>query len=171
MCVQHPLNDLRAVVDDMRMAGDTMWEARRDGTLVGLAICRAEADGVLLRECVYDDEQAREALIATIAAHHGRTEVDVIDTTGTEGDYLGMARIIDAEAMLKAYAALHPEMEWEINVTDDELSDNNGRYHICGGVCKRMDEPSGEAETLTITQLTHRVLTEENPLMSLMMND
>ena len=171
MCVQHPLADLRAVVDDMRMAGDTMWEARRGELLVGLAICRAEADGVLLRECVYDDEQAREALIATIAAHHGRTEVDVIDTTGTEGDYLGMARIIDAEAMLTAYAALHPEMEWKINVTDDELSDNNGRYHICGGVCKRMDEAAAYDETLTITQLTHRVLTEENPSMSLMMND
>ena len=171
MCVQHPLADLRAVMDDMRMAGDTMWVARRDGTLVGLAICRAESDGVLLRECVYDDEQAREALIATIAAHHGRTEVDVIDTTGTEGDYLGMARIIDAEAMLTAYAALHPEEDWKINVTDDELSDNNGRYHICGGVCKRMDEAAAYDETLTITQLTHRVLTEENPLMSLMMND
>lgn len=171
MCVQHPLADLRAVMDDMRMAGDTMWVAHRDGTLVGLAICRAEADGVLLRECVYDDEQAREALIATIAAHHGRTEVDVIDTTGTEGDYLGMARIIDAEAMLTAYAALHPEMDWKINVTDDELSDNNGRYHICGGVCMRMDETAVYDENLSIAQLTHRVLTEENPLMSLMMND
>ena len=170
-CVQHPLADLRAVMDDMRMAGDTMWEARRDGTLVGLAICRAEANGVLLRECVCDDEQAREALIATIAAHHGRTEVDVIDTTGTEGDYLGMARIIDAEAMLKAYAQLHPEVDWKINVTDDELSDNNGRYHISGGICMRMDETAVYDENLSIAQLTHRVLTEENPLMSLMMND
>ena len=171
MCVQHPLNDLRAVMDDMRMAGDTMWVARRDGTLVGLAICRADACGVLLRESVYDDEAARDGLVATIAAHYGRTEVDVIDTTGTEGDCLGMARIIDAEAMLTAYAALHPEMDWKINVTDDELSDNNGRYHICGGVCKRMDEAAAYDETLTITQLTHRVLTEENPSMSLMMND
>ena len=95
----------------------------------------------------------------------------MIDTTGTEGDYLGMARIIDAEAMLTAYAALHPEEDWKINVTDDELSDNNGRYHIGGGVCVRMDEASPYDETLTISQLTHRVLTEENPSMSLMMND
>jgi hypothetical protein len=171
MCIQHPLADLRAVVDDMRMAGDTMWEARRDGMLVGVAICRAESDGVLLRECVHDDEEAREALIAAIATHHGSTEVDVIDTTGTEGDYLGMARIIAAEAMLTAYATLHPEVEWKINVTDDELSVNDGRYHISGGVCQRMDEASPYDETLTIAQLTHRVLTEENPLMSLMMND
>ena len=171
LCIQHPLGDLRAVADDMRMAGDTMWVARRGELTVALAICRAEPDGVLLREWVYDDEEAREALIAGIAAHHGRTGVDVLDTTGREGDYFGMARVIDAEAMLTAYAALHPELEWKINVTDDKLSVNNGRYHISGGVCQRMDEASPYDETLTIAQLTHHVLTEENPLMSLMMND
>ena len=171
LCIQHPLGDLRAVADDMRMAGDTMWVARRGELTVALAICHAEPDGVLLREWVYDDEEAREALIAGIAAHHGRTGVDVLDTTGREGDYFGMARVIDAEAMLTAYAALHPELDMEINVTDDALCENNGRYHINKGVCVRMGEPSPEAETLTIAQLTHRVLTEENPLMSLMMND
>ena len=171
MCVQHPLADLRAVVDDMRMAGDTMWEVRREGLLVGLAICRAESDGVLLRECVYDDEEAREALIAAIASHHGRTEVDVVDTTGTMGDYFGMARIIDAEAMLTAYAALHPEEEWKIFVTDDELSANNGCYHVGGGVCRRMDGAAPHDEALTIAQLTHRIVAEEGPVMSLMMND
>ena len=170
-CVQHPLSDLCAVVDDMRMAGDTMWEMRRDGLLVGVAICRIEADGVLLRECVYDDEAARDGLIATIAAHYGKGEVDVLDTTGGEGDYFGMARIINAEEMLKAYAALHPELDLKINITDDELSNNNGCYHVSGGVCVRMEGVSAETEPLTIAQLTHRVLTEENPLMSLMMND
>ena len=171
MCVQHPLSDLHAVVDDMRMAGDTMWEVRRGALLVGLAICRVEANGVLLRECVYDDEAARDGLIAAIAAYHGKSEVDVLDTTGCEGDYFGMARIINVEAMLMAYATMHPELDMKINVTDGELSENNGCYHISGGVCVRMSEAPAEVEGLTIAQLTHRVLTEENPLMSLMMND
>ena len=171
LCVQHPLSDLRAVVDDMRMGGDTMWEVRRDTMLVGLAICRAEADGVLLRECVYDDDAAREALIAAVAAHYERTEVDVLDTTGQEGDYFGMARIINAEAMLTAYAALHPEANYTWAITDEVLQDNNGCYRIAQGECQRLAEPCPDAEQLTIAQLTHRVLTEENPLMSLMMND
>ena len=109
MCVQHPLSDLRAVVDDMNLAGDTLWEVRRGTLLVGVALCRAEADGVLLRECLSDDDEAREALVAGIAAHYGRTEVDVVDATATVGEYIGMARIIDAEAMLTAYARLHPD--------------------------------------------------------------
>ncbi len=171
MCVQHPLSDLRAVVDDMHMAGDTMWEARRGELTVALAICRAEADGILLREIVYDDEEARDGLIAAIAAHYGRTEVDVLDTTGREGDYFGMARIINAEAMLTAYAALHPETDVTWSITDELLTENNGCYHIYKGICERLPEPSPEAEPLTIAELIHRVLTEENPLMSLMMND
>ena len=111
MCVQHPLSDLRAVVDDIRMAGDAMWKVCRGERLVGMAICRVEENGILLRECLYEDEPTRDTLIATIAAHYERTEIDVIDTTGREGDYFGMARIINAENMLRAYAQLHPEME------------------------------------------------------------
>lgn len=171
MCVQHPLGDLRAVIDDMHMAGDTLWEARRGDLTVALAICRAESDGILLRECVYDDEEARDGLIAAIAAHHGHTEVDVIDTTGTTGDYFGMARIIDAEAMLTAYAALHPETDAVLSITDELLTESNGCYHIYNGICERLPEACPEAEPLTIAELTRRVLTEENPLMSLMMND
>ena len=66
---------------------------------------------------------------------------------------------------------MHPELYLKINVTDDELSGNNGCYHVCEGTCMRMSELLAGAELITIAQLTHRVLTEENPLMSLMMND
>ena len=171
MCVQHPLSDLRAVVDDMRMAGDTMWEVRRGELLVGMAICRVEENGILLRECLYEDKSAHDTLIATIAAHYERSEIDVIDTTGREGDYFGMARIINTEDMLKAYAQLHPEMECTLSITDDLLSENNGCYYINKGIYECVNEPCNEAEQLTIAQLTQRVLSEENPLMSLMMND
>ena len=84
---------------------------------------------------------------------------------------MGMARIIDAEAMLTAYAALHPEVEALWSVTDELLSANNACYRIAQGVCTRLDGPCTDAEELTIAQLTHRIVTEENPVMSLMMND
>ena len=171
MCVQHPLSDLRAVVDDMRLAGDTMWEARRGDLLVGVAICRVEDDGVLLRECLFDDDEARQALIAGIAAHYGRTEVDVIDLSATEGEYFGMARVIDAEAMLTAYARLHPETDCLLSVTDDLLTENNGCYRLVGGECHRLADHATDAKACTIAELTHLVLAEENPLMTLMMND
>ena len=171
LCVQHPLGDLRAVVDDMRLAGDALWEARRGSLLVGVAMCRVEADGVLLREVVCDDAEARDALIAGIAAHYGRTEVDVVDTTAAEGEYIGMARVIDAEAMLTAYARLHKETDCVLRVTDALLAENNGCYRVAEGQCQRLADEVGEAKVYTIAELTHWVLTEENPLMTLMMND
>ena len=109
--------------------------------------------------------------IAAIATHYGRTEVDVLDTTGLMGDHFGMARIIHAKAMLAAYAALHPELSLTLSVTDDQLTENTGHYRLTDGQCHRLTEPCPDAEAYTIAQLTHRVLTEENPLMSLMMND
>lgn len=171
LCVQHPISDLRAVADDMRLAGDMMWAAHRGSNLVALAICRNETDGTLLRECVYDDEAARNTLIVHIAAHYGRTAVDVLDTSGQSGDYFGMARIIDASAMLAAYAALHPALSLTLSVTDPLLAENNGCYRLENGRCERLAAVEPDAEAYTIAQLTHRLLTEENPLMSLMMND
>ena len=171
MCIQHPLSDLHAVVDDIHLAGDMLWEARRGALIVGVAICRAEADGVLLRECLYDDEEARDALIAGIAAHLGCTEVDVVDADASEGEYIGMARIIDAEAMLIAYACIHPEQDCILSVQDNELAENNGCYRLSQGQCERLAENNPEAKPYTIAELTHKLLSEENPLMTLMMND
>ena len=171
MCVQHPLADLHAVVDDMHLTGDTMWEARRGTLVVAVAICRTETDGVLLRECVYDDNAAREALIAGIAAHYRRNEIDIIDTTATEGEHMGMARIIDAEGMLSAYATLHPEKHCLLNVTDPLLTENNGCYELANGQCTRLTTAHPEADPHTIASLTDLLLTQEHPLMTLMMND
>jgi predicted acetyltransferase len=95
----------------------------------------------------------------------------MLDTTGREGDYFGMARIINVEVMLAAYAALHPELQLVVEVADEHLPENNGCYRVADGKCERLAEPCTEAGKHSIAQLTHRVITEENPLMSLMMND
>lgn len=170
-CVQHPLSDLRAVVDDMRLTGDTLWVARRGTLIVAIAICRAEDNGILLRECVYDDDIARDALIAGIAKHYGHAEVDIIDTTATQGDYLGMARIINVENMLATYANLHPEKHYVLDITDPLLTENNGCYELRDGKCRRITLTPIEAERHSIATLTDLIFAQENPLMSLMMND
>ena len=114
---------------------------------------------------------AHDALINAIASHYGRTELDMLDTTGHEGDFFGMTRIIHVGDMLGVYAQLHPELSLTMSVTDELLTENNGHYRLEGGKCHRLTEPCPSAEAYTIAQLTHRLLTEENPLMSLMMND
>ena len=82
-----------------------------------------------------------------------------------------MARVIDAEAMLTAYARLHPETDCLLSVTDDLLTENNGCYRLVGGECYRLADHATDAKACTIAEFTHLVLAEENPLMTLMMND
>jgi hypothetical protein len=82
-----------------------------------------------------------------------------------------MARIIDAESMLATYAVLHPEKHCVLNITDPLLAENNGCYELCDGRCTRLASPPTEAEAYTIATLTDLVFAQENPLMTLMMND
>lgn len=44
---------------------------------------------------------------------------------------LGMARIINAKEVLQLYAATFPEDEMQIEVSDKQLSVNNGYYYLC----------------------------------------
>ena len=46
---------------------------------------------------------------------------------------LGMARIINAKEVLQIYAAAFPEDEMQLELSDKQLSVNNGYYYLCKG--------------------------------------
>ena len=81
---------------------------------------------------------------------------------------LGMARIINAPSMLRLHAATHPETSTAFTLADPLLPANNGTYRLHGGLCTRLAQPTGP--TLSIDQLTTRLLLPQQPLMSLMLD-
>ena len=84
---------------------------------------------------------------------------------------LGMARVIDARTVLQLYAASHPEIEMNIELTDEQLSANNGYYYLCNGKCMTSEVRLPGAHTrMTIGELSEKILCEMQPYMSLMMN-
>lgn len=171
MCIQHPISDLEIVIEDCSLGNDTIWEATLGNTTKAVAICRTSPKGVCLREYVYDDEASFKALVTGIAAHYGQTQIDIIDIKADKGNYLGMARIIHAKAMLEAHAALHPDKDLWIYLTDPAIPSNDGSYHITKGECIFLPERLPQTKEYSIATLSHTILTEENPLMTLMMND
>lgn len=48
---------------------------------------------------------------------------------------LGMARIINAKEVLQIYAAAFPKDEMQLELSDKQLSVNNGYYYLCKGKC------------------------------------
>ena len=85
---------------------------------------------------------------------------------------LGMARIIDVHAVLQLFATAHPNVEWNLTITDEQLDINNGYYYLNNGHCmKSAKRLSGSHLSLTISELTTKILAPQHPYMSLMLNE
>ena len=84
---------------------------------------------------------------------------------------LGMARIINAKEVLQIYAAAFPEDEMQLELSDKQLSVNNGYYYLCKGKCMYNTERlPGTHIQMNISELTNRILQPLKPYMSLMLN-
>ena len=66
---------------------------------------------------------------------------------------------------------LHPEIEMNIKLTDEQLAINNGYYYLYKGKCKFSKERLlGSHRQLTIGELCEKLLSPLQPYMSLMLN-
>ena len=82
-----------------------------------------------------------------------------------------MARIINAKEILKLYATAFPKEEMQIELTDEQVSMNNGYYRIHKGKCEYSSEPlPGTSIQMNISELTNKILQPLHPIMSLMLD-
>lgn len=172
-CLQHTVADFKIVLEDLSMTGDSLFVARRDKEVVGVAVAYRYGTHTVVNELVADEEQVKKELL-----HHVRMADESETLTlllppdaGSEGVTFGMGRIINARRVLQLYAAAHPDEIWNIELTDDQLSVNNGYYYLYKGKCHATTEHrSGTYLRLTVAALSERILGPMKPYMSLMMN-
>lgn len=172
-CIQHTAADFKVILADLRTTHDTLFVARKENKVVGIAIAYREGDSVLISELFADNEEIKQHLLYQIQQ---ATKCDAttlmtppVDNTGTYP--IGMARIIDAKGVLQLYAATYPEHEMSIELTDEQLSANNGYYYLYKGKCMYDKQRlPGVHLQLTIGELTEMILAPLHPYMSLMLN-
>lgn len=175
-CVLHPREDFCAVVEDLFAGGGKLVATRGAGTelLTGLAFAVPEQEGGLVTDWTYDSPEAKEALAAGVLA-----ALDVGETRsrsvacGEAGEVRGMARVIDAEQVLRLYARKHVEEEFAVRLTDEQLPVNSGTYVIKGGELSR----GGAVHALPVVEMTIGELTrmvtsggKNAPFMTLMLD-
>ena len=79
--------------------------------------------------------------------------------------------MIRAKEVLQIYAAAFPEDEMQLELSDKQLSVNNGYYYLCKGKCMYNTERlPGAHIQMNISELTNRILQPLKPYMSLMLN-
>ena len=84
-----------------------------------------------------------------------------------------MARVVDAEQVLRLYARENPEKTSVIRLADEQVPQNSGLYLLEKGLCRRVEESPGIPEmAMTVGELTRLVMSGEvtAPFMSLMLD-
>ena len=144
-CIQHTSEDFQVIMTDLAISGGYLFVARQENEIKGITIIYKGDKHIIINELCAEDKQSQHPL--------------------------GMARIINAKEVLQIYAAAFPEDEMQLELSDKQLSVNNGYYYLCKGKCMYNTERlPGAHIQMNISELTNRILQPLKPYMSLMLN-
>ena len=158
---------------DLAISNGILLVAKLNNEINGIAIVYKRDESVIINELLVETKDAEHSLLFHLKQHTGCNRmIQLLPPDKKQPQQaLGMARIIDARAVLQLYAAGCPEVEMNIELTDEQLSVNNGYYYLCKGKCMTSEvRLPGVHTRMTIAELSEKILDEMQPYMSLMMN-
>ncbi len=183
-CIQHTADDYKMILEALALENDSVHVAIQNYRVSGMAVTWKTENGITIDALLADDKASEQALLRHIykvmkdkeiilmtpPPHSGAAHTFGSTHSGSVHPF-GMARIIRAEELLTLYAAARPELRTEFELTDPQLSSNNGYYHIENGSCRKETLPSTPAtKRLTIGELAGKLFTPCHPYMNLMLN-
>ena len=153
-CIQHDEYDFGVITKDMELFDNHLLVAKYGEDICGLAFCYLRNDEIFIKDIFAESTAIFTDLITAAANIFNNETINIIipPVPGQKTHKLGMARIIDAETMLRIYAMSHPKMKIEISIVDPIITQNNGTYYINNGELDKRN--SIGANVVDIEQLT-----------------
>lgn len=157
-CIQHNEYDLRVITDDLELFDNHLLIAKYGDDICGLAFCYLRNDEIFIKDIFAESGPILSDLITAAANTFKNESINIIipPVPGQKTHRLGMARLIDAETMLRLYAISHPKLKIEISLVDSILPQNNGTYYINNGILEKKD--SIGSDVIYIEELTQALL-------------
>ena len=172
-CIQHSAEDFQVIMADLPISGGNLFVAKQANEIWGIAIIYKRENCIIINELLAQDKDTEYSLLFAIKQYTGCNHIIQLLPPDKElpQHSLGMARIINAKEVLQIYASAFPEDEMQLEVSDKQLSVNNGYYYLSDGKCRYSAErlPGAHIQT-NISELTEKILKKLNPYMSLMLN-
>ena len=169
-CVLHSEEDFGVVLADLYLSEGSLWVARRDGTVTGLAFCVPTPDICRIGECLADTPAVARTLVNRACEHTFMQEAECLHPVAPDeaGRPLGMLRIIRVADVLALHARTHPDAEACWRITDPDIPENN----VCIRLSQGTATPAAPDEGIPtgIGELAARLWSDERPYMSLMLN-
>ena len=161
-CIQHNEYDFKVITDDLELFDNHMLVAKYGEDICGLAFCYLRNDEIYIKDVFAESPAIFSDLISAAAQRfnsqqpiaNSQSSINILipPVAGQKTHRLGMARLIDAETMLRLYAMSHPKMKMEISLVDTILPENNGTYYINNGTLDKKN--SIGTNVVDIEQLT-----------------
>lgn len=180
-CIQHPEDDFAALLQDLYASGGRLLAVRNPetGKPAGIALALPTPKEIYIPEILSDTEAVRQSLLQYAGELWPGKDV-TCKKPFTEGQPAqgGMARIINAPALLARYAAHNGGQAFTLRLTDSRIPENDGFYTISGGKCVKTQNTTEKADlTMNIAGLTEALFCgspesarfpQQHPFMSLM---
>lgn len=170
-CIQHTEDDFKVILSDLKLSNGNLFYALKGSKVTGVAITYNKKGELKIAEILTDNKESENSLLHYICQSTGFQNMTLCTPTVSDLHQFpfGMARIIDAKAALQLYATFYPEDEMQLELTDKQLSSNNGYYYLCKGKCMfNKDRLPGSHLQMNISELTDRIFQPLQPYMSLM---
>ena len=159
-CVQHDEYDFGVILKDLELFDNHLLVAKYGEDICGLAFCYLRNGEIFIKDffaespAIFTDFITTASQLFESVSESDSVSINIIipPVPGQKTHKLGMARIIDAETMLRIYAMTHPKMKIELSIVDPILTHNNGTYYINNGVLDKKN--SIGTNVVDIEQLT-----------------
>ncbi|WP_321479011.1 GNAT family N-acetyltransferase [uncultured Bacteroides sp.] len=172
-CIQHTVNDFKVILAALKLEEGKILIAKEKEKICGIALCHPTGNTVLVDEIVTEDTEIKNSLIAEASQLWQCNKITILSPGDTESmnKQLGMIRIIDAKKVLQLFAAAFPSKEMSLELTDNNISSNNGYYYITNGKCMKSNERLFRTHRkYTVETLAEEIFPPLHPYMSLMLN-
>ncbi len=149
-CVRHTRTDFSRILRDIEIDGGKVVAVEGPDGSRAMAFASV-GDLVTVKAIPSTDTEAAEAALAVLRTEVGEKPLAVWANPADKVDHLrarGMARIIDAAAVLGAVAAAHPKTEMAIRLHDPMIEANNAVFVLSHGQCRTVayDEFKGKTD-------------------------
>lgn len=173
-CIQHTKKDFKIILQDLLISNGEIFYAMKKKEITGIAILYKTTENIRIEELIANNKEIENSLLHAIKKETGKDKV-IINSPIEDDRYplipMGMGRIVNVKSVLQLYASFFPKDEMQIQLTDNQLSSNNGYYYLFNGKCMFCENRlPGAHVQLNINQLTIKILGKLKPYMNLMLN-
>ena len=171
--ILHSEADFKVVLADLKLGKGKVFLLKEDEEVKGVSIASVYKEETIIHELALlkEHEPFAPHLINQALQYFNTKKGILLHSPKKKKRPLGMLRIVDALAALKAFAQNHPEVSFSLLLEDSIIPKNTGLYMIHKGECVKHERVNQKAHLrMNIKELAAALFLPTQPYMSLMLN-